>query len=361
MRIGVVAPVIRARDAVGIDAIEMVRALRAAGHDARLFGESATGVDEPVAKTRRVRAFLRDPGDVLVYHYSFGWPGAIPLLRSARCRRVVKYHNVTPPEFFEGYAKDLHAACAAGRRQIAQIVGLRCERYLADSAYNLGELLEAGLDPALGGVLPPFNRVASLLAGKADLAFLDRFGSTDRTNVLMVGRIVPNKGYLELLDAFAQYRGLDPRARLLLVGKQDARLRRYLREIEERIARHGLGADVHFFHDASDAVLKSAYLSADVLMMLSRHEGFCVPIAEAMALGVPVVAHASSAIPDTVGDAGLLVDDLDPLVYALALRELRADAATRRALVERAKHRYAARYAGPAVAGRLVAAIEALP
>jgi glycosyltransferase involved in cell wall biosynthesis len=66
---------------------------------------------------------------------------------------------------------------------------------------------------------------------------------------------------------------------------------------------------------------------ADVFVCLSEHEGFCVPILEAMELDVPVVAYAAAAVPETVGEAGLLLDDKEPLSVAVHVGDLLADPA----------------------------------
>lgn len=350
-RAAIVTPVIRARDAVGTDTIEMARALRDAGWDVAVFGDSARGVNERVAASHRALAHARAREDLLVYHFSFGWPGAPALLREARCTRVVKYHNVTPPEFFAPYSPAHVRACEDGRRAIAELVALGCERYLADSSYNLGELLNAGLPAGRGAVLPPFSRIERLVATPADLHTLDRWGTRAARQFLMVGRIAPNKGHVALVDGFARYRtetGED--ARLLIVGIQDSRLLGYRAEIDSRITRHRLRDAVVFLEDADERQLKAAYLCADALVMPSEHEGFCVPVVEAMALGVPVVAHHGTALPETVGGGGLLVDARDPASLADAMRRITTDEALRRRSTAAGRSRCASYFASRAVA-----------
>jgi glycosyltransferase involved in cell wall biosynthesis len=353
-RAAIVTPVIHARDAVGTDTLEMAAALRRDGWEVELFCETARGIAEKVSATRKATAWAADPEDVLVYHFSFGWPGALPLLRGARCRRVVKYHNVTPPEFFAPYSPAHVRACGEGRAAIAEIVALGCERYIADSAYNLAELVAAGLPHARGGVVPPFSRVERLVATPADLRFIDRWAHGSAPQFLMVGRIAPNKGHLALIDGLAAFNARTGRdARLFVLGIQDSRLRGYRDVVEARIQRHGLASHVVFIEDANEGELKASYLVADAFVVASEHEGFCVPVVEAMALGVPVVSGNATALPETVGDAGIVVDAADPDGLADAMGRVVSDASLRRRLARSGRVRAADRFGTDAVAARL--------
>jgi glycosyltransferase involved in cell wall biosynthesis len=159
----------------------------------------------------------------------------------------------------------------------------------------------------------------------------------------MIGRISPNKGYLELVDALAATvaGGLDD-AHLLMIGKLDPNLASYGDALSARIAERGMQAHVTWLQDANGAELRAACAEASVLVMLSRHEGFCVPLVEAMAIGTPVIALASSAMPSTLGDAGLLwPEDADPWVIAAAVARVHADPALREEMRARGRRRYA--------------------
>jgi glycosyltransferase involved in cell wall biosynthesis len=247
----------------------------------------------------------------------------------------VRYHNITPPRFFEGYSPEYRAACEAGRGEIAPLAELGCDLYLGASPFNVEDFIDAGAPPTRTAVLAPFNRIDRLLHAHADLALLDRYRS-GATTWLSVGRLAPNKAHLNLVDAFAAYRrAYDAAARLLIVGRADPRLASYSGAVRARIDALGLTECVHFLADVGDGELKAAYLVADALVSLSEHEGFCVPIAEAMALGTPVVAHAAGAVAWTAGDAALLWDETDPYLYAASVARLREDASLRALLRER--------------------------
>jgi len=360
MKAAILLPVLAGRDAVGNDALAMARLLRGRGIETRFFCNAAVGVDERAQPPEDALAFASGPGDLLIYHFSVGWPAALDILRRARAYRVVRYHNITPPEFFAPYSIDYENACKGGRAEIEAVARLGCERYIGASHYNLAELVEAGTPAGRGTVVAPFHRVEELVAAEADLALLDRLGDGAR-NVLMVGRVSPNKGHVELVDAFAAYvDGYGDPARLIIVGKADPRLSGYTDAIRERIAHHRLGARVRWLENVDEARLKAAYLASHAFVTLSRHEGFCVPLIEAMALGVPVVAHASSAIPETAGDGALLWEGTQPWPYAASIARVTDDRDCRGRLLDAARRRYEAEFAPGVLARRFLDALEPL-
>jgi glycosyltransferase involved in cell wall biosynthesis len=358
MRAVILLPVLAGADAVGNDAIAMAHLLRARGIETRLCCDASFGVDEPTYPTRGALDFAGSPGDLLIYHFSMGWPAAIDILRRARGFRVVRYHNITPPEFFEGLSIDHQATCADGRAEIPAIADLGCESYLCDSAYNASELIAAGVPRDRTAVVAPFHRVEPLLHAKADMALLGELGDGAH-NVLMVGRIAPNKNHVDLIDAFAAFvDGYGDPARLIIVGKADPRLARYSEQIHARIDAHRLGSRVRWFESLGEAQLKTVYLASHAFMTLSRHEGFCVPLIEAMAIGVPVVALASSAMPGALGDGGILWPETDPWLYAASLARLREDRDFRNDLRDAAYRRYRSEFAPAVLAERFFRVLE---
>ena len=344
MKAAILLPVFASRDAIGADVVGMVDALTASGVETRIFCDGRDDVDMPTHPVSELLRFAGGPDDLIVYHYSIGWPQAIEILKKARGFRVVRYHNITPPGFFEGISPLHVETCSRGRAEIPVIATLGCELYLADSAFNGAELVAAGTPAGHVGVMPPFHRVEELLDREADLALLDELGDGTR-NFLMVGRVAPNKSHLDLVDAFAAYVDrFEDNARLVLIGKTDVHLRAYEMAIHERIAEHKLGHRARWLLVASEAQLKAAYLASHVLMLLSRHEGFCVPLVEAMAFKLPIIARACAAVPETVGEAGILWPEADPVLYAASAARVMHDAALRTQLEENGAERYRARY-----------------
>lgn len=357
MRVALLTPVLALRDAIGADVAEMAAALRAAGQDVRLYADRIEESDEPVHSVAGLPEWLQAPDDCLIYHHSTAWPAAEPLLRRLQCRRYVRYHNVTPPEYFFGVSMDHVRACAAGRVELAALATILGLSWLADSPYNRDELLDLGVTASRIEVLPPLHRVESLIGAASDPELIDRFTGGGAV-LLMVGRLAPNKGHLELLDAFACYvRHYEPDARLLIVGKQDMRLARYLRQVHVRAESLGIAGQVHFLEDVDQAALKACYQIADALLYLSAHEGFGVPLVEAMALSLPIVARAAAATPLTVAEAGVLWPSVEPGLYAASIARLRRDADLRERLVEAGRRRYRSHFHSEVLVRKLCAVL----
>lgn len=351
MRIAVLVPGLAPHDAVSNDTLGMTAALRRLGHEVALFAPHARGVDEPVHKPDTIDAWLRSPDDVVLYHYCVGWDFALALFERTRARRVLRYHNITPPPFFAEWSAGYVAACEEGRAQLDRYAALDCELYLGCSPYNLEDFTSRGIDAARCALLPPFHEVEQLLTLDADARRLPAAAPL----LLMVGRLAPNKRHFDLVDALAALVGDGhARAHLLSVGKLDPNLARYGDALQARIEARGVEAAVTLMQDANGAELRAAYERADALVMLSEHEGFCVPLIEAMALGTPVIARATSAIPWTLGDAGLLWDSADPHLIAASILRVAGDGELRSRLAERGRARYAATFA-PAVLERELA------
>jgi glycosyltransferase involved in cell wall biosynthesis len=358
MKIAILVAVLGERDAVGTDVREMAAALQRLGHHPRVFATASHGIlaAEPLAAMEEL---LDDPDAVLIYHFAFGWPPAIELLQRARCRRIVRYHNVTPAEFFAEWSPEYEAVCRAGRAEIETLAALECELYLGDSPYNIADFLAVGVSPRRTAVLAPFNRLDRLLTVPADYALFD--APRQRTATwLAVGRLAPNKGHLDLFDAFSLYCDhCEANARLIVVGSRDPRLVSYNAALLERLCKLGIEGDVRFLSEVGEDVLKAAYLSADALISLSAHEGFCVPLIEAMALGVPVIARDAGAQAWTLGGAGLLSNGDDPAVVAASMERVRQDASLRDAMRETGFARVASEFTPGVLERNLGNVIEA--
>ncbi len=349
-RFAIVSLSISAGDAVGNDALEMHRILREHGHEVGLFNSHWVKKGPQTRDVFEAPAFLGDdPDAILLYHHAIGWEAGLKLFREAKCKRVVKYHNVTPGRFFAGFPGDNMRTCQMGREQMRELAQLPCELYLSDSDYNQGELLDAGADAGRCRVVPPFHHIDRLDALQADPEVLRRLDD-GQTNLLFVGRRAPNKGHRYLIDAFAAYHEhYDRHSRLLLVGKEDRHLIGYSNQLREQASRLGVLDRVLFIDAVTEPELKGYYQSASAFVLASEHEGFCVPAVEAMALGVPVVAYASTAVPDTLGDAGLVWPEPDPFLLAQSIAEVVRDGPTRRALTERGRRRYREHFANQSI------------
>jgi glycosyltransferase involved in cell wall biosynthesis len=183
--------------------------------------------------------------------------------------------------------------------------------------------------------------------------------SDGKTNVLSVSRVAPHKGHLSLLESFAQFHfNCNRNSRLLVVGKGGEGLSPYSQLLHRATEMLGLRDAVIFTGGVSEEALKAYYKVADVFVTTSEHEGFCVPLVEAMSMELPIAAYAGSAIPETLGDAGLSWEERDPFLLAETLDVITKDAGLRANLAARALRRYRERFNEAAIATSFLNALS---
>jgi glycosyltransferase involved in cell wall biosynthesis len=344
MHVVILTPALVEGDAVSNDVVGMARTLRGMGHRVTLSVRWVSG-EFPIVPFNRVPELLTSPVDVLIYHHSINFAEGVRYIAELPCRKIVKYHNVTPPELFRDHNREIARGCAEGLTQVEHL--LRPDVPLwADSPFN-GRHAQSFRANWPFHTLPPFNQVHELLAAEPDLAGVGLFDDWF-TNVLVVGRLVPNKNVTLAIDAFAAYRRKhDPYARLILVG--DLAQNAYCKTLLDRIAEHELAEHVVITGKISVAQLKAFFLTAQVLLTTSKHEGFCAPLVEAMALRVPIVALPNGAIPDTAADVALYPqEDAESIADALLLA--RTDTRGREERLERGWQRYAEHFTNQVIA-----------
>jgi glycosyltransferase involved in cell wall biosynthesis len=326
------------RDAIGMHTIRLRALLRAAGFQSDIYAldtHDDVRHDAYDAKTFRDRVPAGRDAWIL-YHFSIG-SSLLDLVQALDVPIALDYHNITDAKYFWRWEPRAAARMLEGRRQLAAIVP-SVRFAIADSRFNEQELVELGCKRT--AVVPILIDFADYDAAPDATVLARRRHARQPGGIdwIAVGRIAPNKCQHDIVLAFAAFRRLhDPLARLTLVGGQSAG--EYWRALH-RLARDlGIADAVTFTDVVSHAELLACYRTADVLLCLSEHEGFNVPVLEAMYFDVPVVAYAAGAVPDTVGDAGLLLTDKDPLVVASAVERLRSDAALRTNLVDAGRRR----------------------
>jgi glycosyltransferase involved in cell wall biosynthesis len=310
-------PALHRGDAIGDSARLMRDAFRSWGHSADVY---ALELDDELADDGRPFSEWRagGPGDVVILHYALPSPLSAAL-REQPGRRVLLHHNVTPPEFFAGYDPEMVRICTLGRQQLA---GLRehVDLGLADSEFNRRELEQAGFRRT--GVLPIYLDYARYR--RRPNGVLTRLLRDENVNLLFVGRITPNKRHEDLIRLACYWkRYIAPDVRLLLVGKLPRR-RQYFDTLQALMYEEGFTpAEVVFTGHVEHDDLLACYAAASVFVSMSEHEGFGVPLLEAMLLDVPVLAYRAAAVPDTLGPAGVQfsakrLPEVAELAYALA-------------------------------------------
>jgi glycosyltransferase involved in cell wall biosynthesis len=349
-------PTLNPHDATGTHTLLVRDILRAAGWRSDVFAEAIH--DDLAAEGYKYWTYPEhaEAGDTHIYQFSTS--SAVAGFLAGRTEPlIVDFHNFTAPELFAGWEPQSEARASLAHEELT-LLAPRAELGLADSHFNERALQRAGyrrttVVPVLvdyGRVdAPPDPRVAAALgAAKAH-------GGAD---LLFVGRIVPSKGQHELVKALWAYRRLyDPQARLHLVGGSSSFA--YLKALRGFIGELGLADAVRITGDVSDAALAAYFGAADAYLSLSVHEGFGVPLVEAMAAGVPVVARAVGAVAETVGDAALLLAGTDPLYVAAALQRVLSDGLLQRQLVDAGRRRLP-QFAVGAVTPLLVEAVASV-
>lgn len=204
-----------------------------------------------------------------------------------------------------------------------------------------------GVPPGRIVVAPPGTDPAAAATG----------GGTDGPRLLSVGTLVPRKGHDVLLAALGTL--ADLRWRLTIVGDdgRDAATARSLRALARR---PGLAGRVEIVGAVDAEALERHWAAADVFVLASRHEGFGMACAEAVARGLPVVSTTAGAIAEAVPPgAGALVPPDDPAALAAALRTLLVDPGARARLADGARRASAGLVRWPDTAARVAAALEA--
>ena len=299
-------------DAVGDSARRVRGLLRAMGHESDLF---ALTIDDDLAGD--VRPFTdaaARQGQVTVFHYALPSP-MTDAFAGLTGVRILQYHNVTPAHYFAAFDPALFRLAVLGRRELASLANA-VDLALGDSEYNRRELERLGF--ARTAVFPIAVDTARIARAPRRPA-LDRILDDGLVNFLFVGRIAPNKkieDHIKLAELYKRY--VDAYYRFIFVGRFDV-VPRYYSMIRALMAEYRLLPDRFVFTGpVPDEELAVWYRHAAVYVSLSEHEGFCVPLVEAMAADVPVLAYAAAAVPDTLGGAGVAFAPKD-LEYAAEL------------------------------------------
>jgi glycosyltransferase involved in cell wall biosynthesis len=312
-------------DAISNEAIWIRDTLRHAGFSSHIYVQY---IDPRVADECRLftpRQLHRSDG--AIYHHSIGTE-MTPHLIEFRGPKYLIYHNITPGEFFERFRPEFARILYRGREDLPRLA--RCfENSVGDSAFNAAELAANGFDRP--GVLPLAINPEKW-AFPPDPAIMEEM-QDGRTNILFVGRFAPNKKQDHLIAAFSHYLRYDPGARLILVGKPE-QADPYVTHLSNLIAKFNLAPSVLLPGSIEDAQLAAYYRTAHLFWSMSEHEGFCVPLIEAMWFDIPIFAFKASAVPETLGDAGLMFSHKEDLPGLAALAHvLVIDTALREKLI----------------------------
>ncbi|MGH9103885.1 MAG: glycosyltransferase family 4 protein, partial [Acidimicrobiales bacterium] len=284
-------PTLAPRDAIGAHTLAVQDLLRELGWRSEVYAwEVKPGLEGRALPYRRFARPWRRPRTWCLYQASIASVIA-DFLRERPEPKLLNYHNITPAELVGDWDPAVGEAVVFGRQQLARLAPAT-ELAIAVSSFNEADLVSTGYRRTT--VVPPLVDLDAL-ACEPDAVMLDRLEAARAgggPDWLFVGRLSPHKAQHHVVAALAAYRrAYDGRARLRLVGgaaspSYEVALRRY-------VAYLGLEEAVELTGSVTPGELAALYAAADVFVCCSEHEGFCVPLLEALHAGVPVVAYAA--------------------------------------------------------------------
>lgn len=253
------------------------------------------------------------PDDLLLIHHSQGNPMLEELL-ALNTKRALVYHNITPADFFK---HDPHIAslCRRGREQLPLFKD-RIECAFTVSDYNALELDGSGIGPLAKLPLFDFETLAEKMKS------VPRKTATKPFRILFVGRLSTHKNQASLIETFFFLRQFQPQCELELIGTGDPIYSQYLKDLVQALE---LTDCVRFLGSVSESARNERYRDASLFLCLSQHEGFCIPVVEAMAAGVPVVSTPHGALSETLGGAGVILNTEQPAEVAAVVQAIWTD------------------------------------
>ncbi len=334
LRVIQMLPALAFGDGIGNDTVALKEALREAGYQTEIYAGYIDG-RLPEGTARPIEEYREQPDDLVLYHLSTGseWNYRFAQLR---CRKGVIYHNVTPPHFFAGTHPEPWKDCREGLEAV-RFLADKVDFGLADSEFNRQDLIRAGYPQPLE-VLPILIAFADF-EKEPDPEVLRRYQGDGYTNLIFTGRVFPHKKQEDVITAFYYYKKrYNPKSRLFLVGAHGGGGDAYFQRLQEYIQALGVEDVILTGHTRFPEIL-AYYRLAHVFVSMTEHEGFCIPLVEAMYFGIPIVAYDCCAVGDTLGGSGVLLSDKDPEKAAAAIHRLVSDAAYREEILAGEKRR----------------------
>lgn len=321
-------PVLYQGDGVGNDALALDQILKELGYHTKIY---AITIDKRINTNiaEKIDKFpLVNEEDIIIYHFSIGSELSEFIMRIPALKIMI-YHNITPANFFEHYSIADTEACYKGREDLCKLKNT-INYCLAVSEYNKRELINVGYKCKIDilPILIPFEDYKQ----KPNMQVIRKYDDS-WTNILFVGRIAPNKKQEDLIKTFYYYKNyINPNSRLFLVGSNS--IERYYNRLCKYVEQLQL-SDVYFTGHTSFDEMLAYYHIADVFLCMSEHEGFCIPLIEAMYFQVPIIAYNATAVTETLGQAGLTVDNKDGIIAAEMIALLDKDFELRKMVIEK--------------------------
>ncbi len=301
MRIDQLIPAFHRGDAIGDTASHMKNYFLSQGFQSQIYC-----LDRDSGLERESVLFSSFPtpssSDITLFHFALPSPLTEAFVELAS-KKVLIYHNITPPEFFREFSPELAKISKRGREELESLIP-HVSMVLADSEYNRRETLQLGFKKA--EVFPLFVDFEKYK--KPASRFTYELFRDERTNILFVGRVAPNKRIEDLIKVtfyFKKY--ISPLVRLIVVGKTFTVPKYYQSVVRLADEFYLKPEEICFTGHISDEEMFALYKASDVFLSMSEHEGFGLPFIECMIFDLPVVAYDSTAVPHTLGRSGGLI------------------------------------------------------
>ena len=326
MKVCIAVTTLKKNDAIGNDVMHQFKVLTHHHITTFIFTQEVEveRMQPHVIDENAATSLLSEPDTLLIYHHGGCWDDGFRLLKTAQCRCYVKYHNVTPSHFFTPYNKTYEQFCARGMEQTAELAHLEnITAFLCDSPFNAQGMRAHKVESDKIKIVPPFHRLDDFKNCQTDPALAHTLQLPGRINLLFVGRMVPNKGHIHLIRvAAACQRMYDDNIQLYLAGGVDQALEGYLNDLKTLARQEGVSDRVHFTGAISFSALYTYYTHSHLFLLMSSHEGFCLPVLEAQYNQLPVIALDNCAVSHTMGPEQLVFEKPDYPTFAAAVHVL---------------------------------------
>lgn len=287
-------------DAISNHALEIQKILKKCGYRSNIYTQHADPEVKKFSNPYEKHKKVSSRKNILIFHYSIG-SKMFQYIFDAPDKKIMIYHNITPHSFFKNFNNHLYFLTKSGRERLNSFCNIP---YLsiADSEYNAGELRKLGFKNV--NVLPVIIDFQNFKRPPSK-SILEKYNSR-YTNIIFVGRIVPNKKYEDIIKSFYFYKkNINNKSRLFLIGSYTG-MESYFNSLKELVDNLDID-DVIFTGRVTGEELIAYYQLADIFLCLSEHEGFCVPLLEAMYFKIPIIAYSSTGVPGTLSKAGILI------------------------------------------------------
>ena len=327
-----VLPTMSYGDAVSNDAINIDKILRKNGYISELYAENIDKrVKDKVFYISKLKKVNKN--DILIYHKSTGTDLSFSL-QKYKCKKIMRYHNITPGKYMEKYNKYLYNLVEYGRKGL-KYASTYFDYSLAVSDYNKNELDELKYKNIMTvPILIPFGDYEKVPDKKIIKTYSD-----GKKNILFVGRIAPNKAHEDIIKSFYYYKKyVSEDSRLILVGN-DGGFENYSKLLKKLIKELNLESDVIFPGHIKFEEILAFYKVADLFLCMSEHEGFCVPLVESMFFEIPILAYNSSAIKYTLGNSGVIVNKKDYFLISELMNFILSDENVKKEIIKKQNKR----------------------